>query len=43
MREAKEKRYLYIFVVLDKKKESSKNAADQGIMSMRSATRQPTG
>ena len=39
MREAKEKRYLYIFVILDKKKQQQSKTNDQGIMGMKSAVR----
>jgi midasin (ATPase involved in ribosome maturation) len=39
MREAKEKKYLYIFVCLDKKGTSK----DQSIMQMRSAVKKPDG
>ena len=38
MREAKEKKYLYIFVCLDKK-----GSKDQSIMQMKSANKQPNG
>lgn len=38
MREAKEKRYLYIFVILDQA-----GTKDQSIMSMRSAVKQQNG
>jgi len=38
MREAKEKKYLYIFVVLDKK-----GGKEQSIMQMRSAVKQANG
>lgn len=39
VREAKEKNYLYIFVILDKLKENKKGK-DTGILGMRSATKQ---
>lgn len=44
MREAKEKRYLYIFVVLDQNKKNDKGSnKDSGIMSMKSAVKQDGG
>lgn len=51
MREAKEKRYLYVFVCLDKPVETGKGketpkrpgAADSGLMSMKSAIKQNDG
>jgi len=43
MREAKEKRYLYIFVILDNNKQQASGKKDSGIMAMKSATKLPTG
>lgn len=53
MREAKEKRYLYVFVCLDKPVETNNKkdaanakrtgAAESGLMSMKSAMKQPDG